>query len=247
MVTSSPEFRRSRSDPSRENNRGQNNHASFHHARRGARRAVRRRAGPGSCRRHQGTPVTPPRPATAPPRRRARPGKVVATVGESRSQCELDLADDRLDPQFAKMPADQRRVAALSPLIDISAGEEGRGRRARPDRGIQAADGSCATARCTTPISRTRSSTPITDADVKARYDKEIAASTPEEEVHARHILVKTEGGGQGDHQASSTTAPISPSWRRRSRPARAPQKGGDLGYFTTARWCPNSRRPPSR
>ncbi|MGO7726287.1 peptidylprolyl isomerase, partial [Rhizobium ruizarguesonis] len=29
--------------------------------------------------------------------------------------------------------------------------------------------------------------------EVKARYDKEVAALTKQEEVHARHIIVKTE------------------------------------------------------
>ena len=40
---------------------------------------------------------------------------------------------------------------------------------------------------------RTEIADKVTDADVKARYDKEIAATTPENEVRARHILVKTE------------------------------------------------------
>jgi peptidyl-prolyl cis-trans isomerase C len=33
----------------------------------------------------------------------------------------------------------------------------------------------------------------VTDEEVKARYDKEVAALPKQEEVHARHILVKTE------------------------------------------------------
>ncbi|MGO7902991.1 hypothetical protein ACC719_37125, partial [Rhizobium ruizarguesonis] len=33
----------------------------------------------------------------------------------------------------------------------------------------------------------------VTPDEVKARYDKEVAAMPKQEEVHARHILVKTE------------------------------------------------------
>ena len=49
------------------------------------------------------------------------------------------------------------------------------------------------TANCTTPIFKKHVVDTVSRDEVKARYDKEVAAVPPQEEVQARHILVKTE------------------------------------------------------
>ena len=41
----------------------------------------------------------------------------------------------------------------------------------------------------------------ITEAKLRARYDQTIKSAAPREEVHARHILVPTEDGGEADHR----------------------------------------------
>ncbi len=47
---------------------------------------------------------------------------VVAKVGESEiHQSELDMAIGGLDPQLAQLPEEQKRVAALSAVIDMQA------------------------------------------------------------------------------------------------------------------------------
>jgi peptidyl-prolyl cis-trans isomerase C len=79
----------------------------------------------------------------------------------------------------------------------------------------------------------------ITDAEIQARYDKEIAATPPVNEVHARHILVKTkeeadaiikqlDGGADFQKLANEHTA--DPSGKT---------NGGDLGYFGPGQMVP--------
>jgi peptidyl-prolyl cis-trans isomerase C len=78
----------------------------------------------------------------------------------------------------------------------------------------------------------------ISDEEAKKRYEEEIAKITPEEEVRARHILVKTEKEAKdvaaelkngGNFEEIAKAKSIGPS---------AP-RGGDLGYFTKDKMVP--------
>jgi peptidyl-prolyl cis-trans isomerase C len=78
----------------------------------------------------------------------------------------------------------------------------------------------------------------ISDEEAKKRYEEEIAKINPEEEVRARHILVKTEKEAKdvaaelkkgGDFEEIAKAKSIGPS---------AP-RGGDLGYFTKDKMVP--------
>jgi len=78
----------------------------------------------------------------------------------------------------------------------------------------------------------------VTDAAVKARYDKDIAGKPGEEEVHARHILVATEDQAKAiiaqlDGGADFVTLAKANS----TDPAAA--QGGDLGFFKTTDMLP--------
>ncbi len=79
----------------------------------------------------------------------------------------------------------------------------------------------------------------ITDDELRARYDKEIAAQPPVNEVHARHILVKTkeeaekiikELDGGADFQKLANEHTSDPSGKT---------NGGDLGYFGPGQMVP--------
>ena len=87
----------------------------------------------------------------------------------------------------------------------------------------------------------------VTDAEVRARYDQEIANTPPVNEVHARHILVKTKEeadaiikqlDGGADFQKLANEHTSDPT----ARPMAATSAGSAL-----ARWCRNSTRQPSR
>jgi len=176
-------------------------------------------------------------PAAAP----ADPNAVVATVnGQPLTEADLNLAAGELSQQFAQLPVEQRRAAALSAAIEIKvlaakAVADGLDKDADFQRRLaflkeRALHGEMVEKGVVDKI---------TDADVRARYDKEIAATPPVNEVHARHILVKTkeeaekiikELDGGADFQKLANEHTTDPSGKT---------SGGDLGFFGPGQMVP--------
>jgi peptidyl-prolyl cis-trans isomerase C len=78
----------------------------------------------------------------------------------------------------------------------------------------------------------------VTEDEVKARYDQEVAALPKQEEVRARHILVKTEEEAKqiiADLDAGKDFIEIAKE--KSTDPNKT--EGGDLGYFTKGRMVP--------
>ncbi|TDK34590.1 peptidylprolyl isomerase [Rhizobium deserti] len=165
---------------------------------------------------------------------------VVAKVGKLEiHQSELDLAVQNLDPQLAQLPDEQKKVAALSGAIDVKllAGgalaegikdtEDFKKRMAYiGDRELHNAYFRKHVVEATTP------------AEVKARYDKELAGLPKQEEVHARHILVKTEDEAKAviaDLDKGKDFAAIA---KEKSQDSNK-DDGGDLGWFGPGRMVP--------
>jgi peptidyl-prolyl cis-trans isomerase C len=162
---------------------------------------------------------------------------VVAKVGDLEiHQSELDLAIANLDPQLAQMPDDQKKVAALSAAIDVK---------------LLAKD-ALAEKLQDTPDFKTRMAylqdrelhnayfkkhvvDTVTDDEVKARYDKEVAALPKQEEVHARHILVKTEDEAKEIIKELDAGKDFAELAKEKSTDPNK-SDGGDLGYFQRGR-----------
>ena len=64
----------------------------------------------------------------------------------------------------------------------------------------------------------------VTDAEAKKIYDAKVAGMKPEEEIHARHILVATEGGGRGNSGAAEEGRGFRHGRQGESRRTRAPR-----------------------
>lgn len=77
----------------------------------------------------------------------------------------------------------------------------------------------------------------LTEADVRAAYDEEVKNFKPEEEVHARHILVLTEKQAQDLLIQLKAGADFGLLADQKSIDKNAPQ--GDLGYFTREMMIP--------
>lgn len=165
---------------------------------------------------------------------------VIATIdGIEVTQSDLKLALDNLDPQLAQLPDDQKKLAALSTVIDAKLIAE----KARAEKIDDTADFKN---RLEFIVDRELHNAyfkkhvvdVVTDADVKARYDKEVSALPPVEEVRARHILVKTEDEaktvikelGEGKDFAELAKA-------KSTDPNKS--DGGDLGYFKKGMMVP--------
>ena len=165
---------------------------------------------------------------------------VVAKVGAVEiHESELKLAIAGLDPQLANLPDDQKRVAALSSIIDVKllatvADKEGLKDSADfkqrlaflTDRELHNA------------YFKKHVVDAVTPEEVKARYDKEVAAINPEDEIRARHILVKTEEEAKAiikDLDAGKDFVEIAKE--KSTDPNKS--EGGDLGYFSKGRMVP--------
>lgn len=166
-----------------------------------------------------------------------KPDAVIAKVGNLEiHQSELDLAIANLDPQLAQLPDDQKKVAALSAAIDVKllAGDAAAEKLDRTEefkkRMQYLSDRELHNAYFKKHVVDT-----VTDDEVKARYDKEVAALPKQEEVHARHILVKTEDEAKDVIKQLDAGKDFAELAKEKSTdPNKA--DGGDLGYFTKGR-----------
>ena len=169
----------------------------------------------------------------AKPAEKADPTKVLATVnGVKLTQGEVDQASSDLDPQFSRLPDDQRRLAALAALVDIKV----LAAAAKTDKLDESADFKqriefLKDRALHNEYFQTAIVDKISDAEVRGRYDKEIAAMPAKNEVRARHILVKTEDEAKAIIKKLEGGAKFEDLAKESSTDGSAAQ-GGDLGYF---------------
>lgn len=165
---------------------------------------------------------------------------ILAVVGDIEiRESDLVLAQGDLDPQLQNMPAEQRRLAALSAVIDIKmiamlARNEGLDKQEKfmrqlnflKDRTLH------------NSYFQANVMDKITSADIQARYDAEVAATPAEQEVSARHILVPTEDEAKAIITELDGGADFVELAKEKSTGPSGPQ-GGDLGFFTRGRMVP--------
>ncbi len=72
----------------------------------------------------------------------------------------------------------------------------------------------------------------ITDAKIKERYDQLAAKFKPQDEVRARHILVKTEAEANDVVKQLKGGADFAKLAEEKSKDTGSAKQGGDLGYF---------------
>jgi peptidyl-prolyl cis-trans isomerase C len=202
-------------------------------------------AGPSAAEDAAQPAATPQPPAAEAPAAEAAkptppPDTVLANVnGKPITQADVALAETDLDPQFAKLPPEQRRAAALSALIEIhvmadKAVADGidkdpeflRRMELLHERALHSA------------LVDKEVAGKITDADLKKRYDEEMAKQPPVNEIHARHILVKTKEEAEAIIKELDQGGDFEKIAKEKSTDGAAPQ-GGDLGYFTEDQMVP--------
>lgn len=170
----------------------------------------------------------------------AQEDTVVATVnGQPVTEAELELAMSDLDQQFAQLPPEQRRAAALSALIEIrllaaEAEELGLGENpAFQQRMVFLRERALHSAYIEEQIAGS-----VTDEELQARYDEEIAQIAPTEELRARHIIVESEEEAASLIEELDGGADFEELAREHSGDGAAAQ-GGDLGYFAQGQMVP--------
>ena len=170
----------------------------------------------------------------------AQDGAVVATVnGQPVTETDLEIAIADLEQQFAQLPAEQRRAAALSAVIEIrllAAEAESKG-LAEGDEFERRMDMLRQRALHSAYIEQEVAGL-VTDEAVRARYDEEIAKIPASEEVRARHILVETEEEATAIIKQLDEGGNFEEIAKEKSTDGAAAQ-GGDLGYFGAGQMVP--------
>lgn len=162
---------------------------------------------------------------------------VVAKIGDQEvKQSELNLAIGSLDPQLQQLPDDQKRIAALSGIIDVKLlAKDAKAEGLENDPAYKQRLGYIIDRELHNAYFKKHVVDAVTPEEVKARYEKEIAALPKEEEVKARHILVKTEDEAKAVIAELDAGKKFEDLAKEKSTdPNKA--DGGDLGYFTKGR-----------
>lgn len=167
--------------------------------------------------------------------------EVVARVnGKDITTTEVDLGLDVFGGQLQQVPEGARRAIVLDALVDMhvmadaarAAGLENSATFKERMSFLEAQ------ALRNTYIEEEIQKS-VTDAELKARYEKDVAGYAPPEEVRARHILVKTKEEAEAviaDLQAGGDFAAIA---TEKSLDPGSKVNGGDLGFFTKGQMVP--------
>ncbi len=171
----------------------------------------------------------------------AQEAKIIASVGgKPITDLELKVAESELNQQFQRMPPEQRRVAALSALIEIRAMAAKAEADGFADKEEFKKRAEFLRERALHEVYvESQIASKLTDEEVRARYDKEVAATPPQNEVRARHILVKTKEEAQAIIKELDGGGDFAKLANEKSQDRGAGANGGDLGYFGPGQMVP--------
>lgn len=165
---------------------------------------------------------------------------VVATVnGEPVTEAEVSRAESDLSQQFAQLPPEQRRAAALSALIEIRLmADEARKQEIDQSEEFQQRMAFLRERALHSAYIEEEIAPEINDDSVRARYDQEISQTPPVNEIRARHILVETEEEANAIIEQLNEGGDFEAIAKEKSQDGAA-QRGGDLGYFQRGQMVP--------
>lgn len=166
--------------------------------------------------------------------------KIIGSIGGAPiSTSDLDVVVGELGDQLGQVPQEQKRIAAMMALIDIKLlAKKAEEENFDEDEAFKNRIAFLRERALHNAIFEQDVVNAVTEDEVRARYDKEIAATPAENELKASHILVESEeeaiaiialleGGADFNELAKEkSTGPSGPN-------------GGDLGYFTKGRMVP--------
>ncbi len=172
-----------------------------------------------------------PHPASA----QKKDDPVLARVnGVEIRQSDLDIAEADVGPSLQVQEPDARKDALLAYLIDLTALAQSAAAKkldAAPDFAARLtyARNKVLMESLLNDLAKTAAN----ETAMKQLYDESVAKTPPEEEVRARHILVKTEKEAQDVLAKLKGGADFEKLAREISTDPSAKTNGGDLEYFT--------------
>jgi peptidyl-prolyl cis-trans isomerase C len=170
-----------------------------------------------------------------------QPDPVVAKIGTDVIHLsDVNAAVDTLPPQARQMPREQLLPRVLDQLVDTHVlALEARKIGLDKDAAVQRTLREVQERALVSALLEKDVGPRITDAAIKARFDKDSAGQSVVQEVHARHILVEDEATAKkiiADLKKGGDFAALSKQY---SKDAAAVEQGGDLGYFKTTDMVP--------
>jgi peptidyl-prolyl cis-trans isomerase C len=162
------------------------------------------------------------------------PDAVVATVGgETITEADISFAAEDLQQELSQMPAEDRKAFLVTVLIDMKV-MAAAARNAQMDQSdvfkrrlAYLEERALRRAYFTEQIAAK-----VTDESVQAAYDAFLAGYQPQEEVHARHILVATKEDADAIKAELANGQAFDVLAKEKSTDPSAAQNGGDLGFF---------------
>ena len=185
---------------------------------------------------HAADPASPPAAAPAADKEKpADPASVVATVnGEKITLADVQEAAGSIPPQMRQLPPNVIIPMLVNQLIDqkailLAARKDGLDKKPETQKLMtSAADTALQNAWLSQSVMPH-----LTDADMSKYYEENYANKAPEKEVHARHILLKTEAEAQDVIKKLKAGADFGKLAAELSTDkGSAQQNGGDLGWF---------------
>ena len=189
----------------------------------------------------QDTPAPAAPAAAAPaPAKPLPPETVLAKVGSQViTEADLQAASADLASQFGQLPPEQQRLAVLSALIDIKAlAEKGEAEKLQDQPDVARRIAFLRERALHNAYFEKNGVAAITDAELKARYDAEVAAMKPVDEIHAKHILVPTKEEAEAVIKELDAGKDFDAVAAEKSTGPTGPQ-GGDLGFFGPGQMVP--------
>lgn len=171
----------------------------------------------------------------------AQEDKVVATVaGQPITEADLTQALSDLDQQFARLPEEQKRAAALSAVIEIKLlAAEAKAKGFDKSAEFQRRMAFLEERALHSEVIENEVAAKITDEDIRKRYDAEIANTPASNEVRARHILVKTKEEADAIVKQLDDGANFEEIAKEKSSDPGSGAQGGDLGWFGPGQMVP--------
>jgi peptidyl-prolyl cis-trans isomerase C len=168
------------------------------------------------------------------------PSKIVATInGEPVTEFDLQMTLADLQNQLGQVPEEGRKAAALTALTDI---------RMLAAKAEEAGLGETEEFLSRLEFLRQRALhnsyfeqevvNKVTEDEIRARYDREVAATPPANEVRARHILLESEEEARSVVDQLDGGADFEALAKEKSTGPTGPN-GGDLGYFQRGQMVP--------
>ena len=160
-------------------------------------------------------------------------GPVAKVNGADITDAELTFAEAEVGAEIAGLPAESRRRVLLEYLIEahLFADEANKDQlTSGKDFENRLAYYKLRAMRDAFYEKKVRGG--VSDAQARAAYDEQIGKLKPEAEVHARHILVKTEEEAKDLVKQLKAGADFNELAKKSSDSSNA-HSGGDLGYFS--------------